>query len=455
MGRCVRPLMLVPTLLAVLAGACASGGESNASPPRLVSVEARRDVHQGIARQSTTIDVRFDRSFTLVSTRLPLASYFELEVKDARKATPERVLVKTAVVSKDSSRAVSLTVDRLVPNGSLLRVAQKAFSKGATGDLEIAVESDLSELQAILATTPLQFTNPALFDEPAVAPVTDADRDPVAMRKALEKHFADRRSNEDFKKAALALYDQIPVETVPSPKARAALAALTGTFAQEAIRSLLGSDNCTGKPAAAIVFQPPPQFPDLLARATLSRDGRRVVSLNPKLEGERIEALMTILAHEAIHCDDKASRAEEVAAIAFDTFLYIELISAFRELPASGTLLVRELNINALAMINSGARHPESVGILRSAGFSSAVPGSTSRVLSFGDLAVAPYAGLPDAESPEEPVARAYVAALAARSNSPVRGAFDIRFLDDLLGRSMDIRVLSAAFDALGLEPEG
>lgn len=454
MGRSVRPLALVLAVLAMLAGACSSGGESSASPPRLVSAEARRDVVQGIARQSTTIDVRFDRRFALVSTHLPLASYFELEVKDARKDTPERVLVRTAVATKDSSRAVSITVGQLVPDGSLLRVAQKAFSKGATGDQEVAVESDLSELQVILATTPLQFTNPALFSSPTIAVVTDADRDASEMRKALERHFGERRSSEDFKKAALGLYDQIPIETVPSPKARAALAALTGTFAQEAIRSLLGSDNCTGKPAAAIVFQSPPQFPDLLARVTLSRDGRRVISLNPKLEGERLEALMTILAHEAIHCDEKSGRTEEVAAIAFDTFLYLELISAFRELPASGTLLVRELNINALAMINSGARHPESVGILRSTGFASAVPGSTSVVASFGDLAVAPYIGLPDADSPEEAVARAYVTALAARSNFTIKGAFDIRYLDELLGRSMDIRVLSSAFDALGVEPE-
>jgi hypothetical protein len=447
--------MLILAMLVILAGACSGGGESNASPPRLVSAQARRDVVQGIARQSTTIDVRFDRSFTLVSSRLPLASYFELEVTDPRKSTPERVFVKAAVEPKDSSRAVTLTVDHLVPDGSLLKVARKAFAKGASGDLELPIESDLSELEVILATTPLRFANPALFAEPTIAPVTDSDRDAPAMRKVLEQHFDTRRSPDEFKNAGLALYDQIPVETVPSPKARAALAALTGTFAQDAIPSLLGNNNCTGKPAASIAFQPPPQFPDLLGRATLNRDGRRVISLNPKLEGERIEAIMTILAHEAIHCDERASRNEEVAAISFDTLLYLELISAFHDLPASGTLLVRELNINALAMINSGARHPESVGILRSAGFSSAVPGSTSTVASFGDLVVAPYTGLPDADSPDEPVARAYVAALASRSNFTVKGAFDLRFLDELLGRSMDIRVLTAAFDALGVEPEG
>ena len=43
------------------------------------------------------------------------------------------------------------------------------------------------------------------------------------------------------------------------------------------------------------------------------------------------------------------------------------MLSIFPNLPWLGTVLVRELNINALAMINSGARYPESVGILRSA----------------------------------------------------------------------------------------
>ena len=440
--------------VASLFSACSGGSsEKSGSPPRLVAAEARRDVVSGAARQTTTITVRFDRSFVLASDKLPLASYFELDVADPRAQQPQRALAKTAKVEGESNRTVTLTVDRLIPEGSKLKVAKKAFTKAATGDLEIAVASDISEIESILATTAVQFTDPKFFDDPIIAPVTDGDRDAAAMRKVLEQHFDARKAPDEMKKAALAAYDLIPAVTVPSPKARAALAGLTGTFAEAALQSLFSNDNCTGKPVALIAFQPPPELPDLLARATLARDGRRIISLNPKIEGERIEPLMSILAHEAVHCDIKGSRIEEVAATSFDTFLYIEMLSFFPDLSGTRTVLVRELNINALAMINSGARYPESVGILHSAGFATAVPGTTAPYPSFGDLVVSAYSRIPDADSPEEPVAHAYVVALAGRSNVAVKSAFDIRYLDELLGRSMDIRVLTAAIQALKLSP--
>ncbi len=453
-GRLRAFAIVAVAALALALSACSSGStEKGSAPPKLVSAEARRDVVSGTARQSTTITVKFDRAFVLSSKRLPLASYFELELADPRASQPQRALVKTAKIDGDSNRSVTLTVDRLIPQDSKLKVAKKAFARDAPGDLEIAVASDMSEIGFILATNALEFTDPKVFDEAVIAPVTDADRDPAAMRKVLEQHFDARKSPEEMKKAGLAAYDQIAVATVPSPKARAALAALTGTFAEAALQSLFSNDNCTGKPAALIAFQPPPELPDLLARATLARDGRRIISLNPKIEGERIEPLMSILAHEAIHCDNKGSRIEEVASTSFDTFFYLEMLSAFPELPATGTVLVRELNINALAMINSGARYPESVGILRSAGFTTAVPGTSAPYPSFGDLVVAAYSRVPEADSPEEPVAHAYVVALAARSGLTPKSAFDIRYLDELLGRSLDIRTLTLAIQALKLAP--
>ncbi len=442
-------------LIALCGTAILACGDTKPSgpPPRLMSVEAEREVgDDGAARRSTTIKVRFDRDFVLVSERLPLASYFEVGIED-EKGSSRRVLVRTAAFDGNSRRNITLKLDDLIPDGAILKVAKRAVTRNAEGNLELKVKSDMSYLDVLLASTPLTFQASSVLGEPKQLAVTDADRDPAAMRKALEAHFDARRSPPELKNTGLAAYDNLPADVVPSPKLRAALAALMGTFAEPALASLFTTSNCTQKAAALIAFQPPPDYPDLLARATTMRDGRRVISVNPRIEGEPIEALMPLLAHEAIHCDNRGSISEEVAATAFDTFFYIEIISAFPNLPASGSILVREFNANALAMVNSGRRYPESVGILRSAGFQFALPGTTATFASFGDLVAAAYAQVGELESPEEPLARQYVVALAARTGAPLKSAFDLRYLDDLLGRSMDIRVLTAALEILQLAP--
>lgn len=101
----------------------------------------------------------------------------------------------------------------------------------------------------------------------------DADRDPEAMRAVLAEMLDRRGSDERTKKAALARYDSIPAAIIPAPKIRAALAGLTGTFAEPAIDALLTTSNCSGKPVAQVLFQPPPNAPDLIARVTFTKGG--------------------------------------------------------------------------------------------------------------------------------------------------------------------------------------
>jgi hypothetical protein len=410
-------------------------------------------VADGAARLTSTVTVRFDRTYTLASNRLPLASYFEFAVPVPGKGTPKRVLVQTAEAAANNPRLVTLTVDTLLPEGTILKVARRAFTRDEEGDIEAPVTSDLSPVQAYLAASALQFSRPEMLNPPVTAEVRDSDRDPQAMRAELQHHLEVRGASASTKEAALGRYDRIPVATVPSPKLRAVLSALTGTWAQPAIDYLLGTENCTGKPAGLIAFQAPPGGAELIARSTTRRDGSRVISLNPKVEGERIELLMPLLAHEAIHCDDKDGRVEEVAATAFDTFFYLQLLTPFPELARLGTVLGRELNIDGLAMINSGRRWPESAGILKSAGVARAIPGTTAQFASFGDVVVAAYPQIDRADSPSEPLADKYVANLAAAAGMDPGAAFDLRYLDELLGRALEPAQLAGAISALELTP--
>jgi hypothetical protein len=439
-------------LLLTLLGACGGGGQP-AELPAIKSASAERDVVDGAAKLTSTIQVQFDRTVKLAPSKVPLASQFELSVPDIRGGAAKRVLVSQAAIAESNSRLVVLHVDALVPQGTELRVARRAFQEGAEGDITAAIEADLTPETALLASVALGLTRAALLSPQEPPALSPGDRDPQAMRQALEALLEKQAPSAAARQAALARYDSISSEIVPSPKLRAALAALTGTFAEPAIDYLLTSNNCTGKPAALIAFQPPPDDPKLLARATFTRDGRRVISLNPTTEGNRIEHLMPLLVHEAIHCDNDDGRFEEVAATAMDTWFYLNLVANEPELVDAKSPLARELNVDAIAMINSGRRLPESVGILKSPGVSRAIPETTSAATSFADVVAASYAQIQQNESAEEPLAQKYVEALAQVAGMKPGGAFNLVYLDEVLGRAIEPRVLVAAINALGLVP--
>ncbi|MEP7216389.1 MAG: hypothetical protein ABI782_09050 [Anaerolineaceae bacterium] len=429
--------------------ACSS--DEPAAVPNVVSARATRDVQDGEAKLSSTVEVRFDRTVVLAPLKVPLSSIFEFEVTGLGGGAARRVLVSRAEVSDSNSRAILLKVDQVVPDGAKLKIAEKAFSAGASGETLVTVEGDLSPALALLATTALSLGRPQLLDSGVAREIKDSDRDPEAMRSALSEMLVKRGADEGTKKAALARYDSISVSTVPAPKLRAALAGLTGTFAEPAIDALLTANNCSGKPVAQVLFQPPPDAPKLIARVTFAKNGQRIISLNLFTEGERIEHLMPILAHEAIHCDNEDSRAEEVAATAFDAFLYLQLAAAIPEIVNAGTPLSRELNIDAIALINSGRRLPESVGILQSPGVARVLPDTSVQYSSFAELVAAAYPGIDQPQSASEPLAELYVGRLSVLSGMQSGQPFNIRYLDELLGRTLNPETLGKAIEAFGL----
>ncbi|MBI5947822.1 MAG: hypothetical protein HY875_06775 [Chloroflexi bacterium] len=438
--------------MAVLVGAC--GGDTPDAPlPQVHEARAERLVIDGAPGLASRVDIRFSRAFPLAETRIPLASHFEVEIPESSSpgSRTGRMLVQTATAA-DDRLSIQLQVAAVVPAGSVVHIARKAFRGGETGEITATVAGDLSPEVAILASQALVAGRAGVLDPAQVATPTADDDDPVAMRAALERHLAARGSAADTVGRALERFDAIPVSIVPAPKLRAALAALTGTFAEPALDSLFTAQNCTAKVAGAILFQPPPDEPQLLARATRDRQGRRVISVNPALRGDRIEHLMPILAHEAIHCDNEDSPAEEVAATAFDTFLYLQLVAAIPDLVATNTPLARDLNVDVIAMINSGRMVPESAGVLRSPGVTRALPGTGATAASFADLVAAAYPGL-EGQSPAEALAEAYVARVAPVAGMAPGTAFDLRYLDELIGRATSPELMVAVLVVFEMGP--
>ena len=440
-------------LLTAVLSAC-GGDSSGGAIPGIASAKSTRDVSDGAPGLTSTIVVRFDRPLEFAPRKVPLSSMFELSVPDIADETApaRRVFIEEATTAKDDTRTVTLSVKTLIPDGTELRVAKRAFQAKAEGDITTVVESDLAPLQALLASVELGLTRQETIAGNRTPIPTAADRDPAAVRELLRGHLRDRGASADGQATVIARYDAISVDLVPAPKARAALAGLMGTFAEPAIDWLLTSANCTGKPVRRIVFEQPPDNPGLFAQVTHASDGSRIVRISPALEGEPIERLIPILAHEAIHCDKEASKLEEIVATAFDTYLYILLASIRPEIVGGGTPLTKDFNVDVIAMINSGRSIPESIGVLPSPGVRQAIPGTTSPHGSFADLVAAAYEGVPD-RSPEEPLAQVYAARIASAAGAPAGPSFNLRYLDDLLGRSLDPRILTALIEALALAP--
>ncbi|MGE0599709.1 MAG: hypothetical protein AB7J35_11440 [Dehalococcoidia bacterium] len=445
-------LWIAAVAVGLAAAGCSSG--SKADPvPNIGSVEATRDVVDGKALLSSTLKVTLDREWKVVETELPFASLFELRVPLA-DGSSKRVLIDTAEKSSTNSRLVTLTVKSLVAQGSTLTIQRKAFVRDASGVISGEVDSALNPALVLLASEALAVSDPSFFDPGEVAPVSADDEDPAIQRAALEAHLKLRPGDPGtFVDKALAVYDSIPTDLVPSPKLRAALAGLSGTFADPAVASFMTANNCTNKPVARIAFEPPPDAPELLARMT-HENGARVISINPFAEGERFEYLMPILAHEAIHCDDEAGNIEEIAATAFDSFLYLQLVAIEPDLAKGHTKVARELNVDAVAMINSGQRYPESVGVLPSVGVTAVLPYTNSTAGSFAELVANAYSEVPSGGSPAESVALAYANIIATATGDEVNDPFNLTYLDALLGRAVDGGVFANALDAFGLVPQ-
>ena len=438
-------------LAVVLATSC-GGGEPPPEPVRLLEATAERVYENDLPQARSVVRVRFNRAVEPVTLRA-LQGAFRLTLAEDSPLTGhplEQMPVEDVEVV--SSRVVELTVGGLIPFGSTLHVSAASFA-GPEEEVTVTVTSEFTELGVVLAGGVFVFGDLSLVEpRPPEAPSPE-DRDPAVVRAALEQHLEERDASPGLRETALLLYEGMDPEVVPSPKVRAAVAALAGTFADAAVRSLLGRDNCTGAPAAFIGFREPPGDAELAARVTYDDEGRRIVSIRPDLEAAPFELLMPLIAHEAIHCDQLDSLEEEIVASAIDIYLYIHLLLSQPELARDSSPLARNFNIEALGMLNSGRQTPESTGILASPHGREVLPDSGVAHRSFAELIAASYAGETDPSAPAEPVAQQYLDALARAVDAPLGSAIDLNYVDSLLGRATPFETIANLLDVLELVP--
>ena len=441
----------IVALAVVLAASC-GGDDPPPVPIRPLEATAERLYEDDLPLARSSVRIRFDGEVEPVTLRA-LHTAFRLTLPE-RSPLTGHALGDMPVVGVEvvSSRVVELTVAGLVTSSSNLHLAGGAIV-GVEEAVTIAVESEFTELGVVLAGGVFAFGDLTLVEPRPEETPTAADRDPARVRTALEAHLDERGASLGVAEVAMALYEGMDADVVPAPKVRAALAALAGTFADAAVRSLLGPENCTGGRAAFIGFQEPPGNPELAARVTYDDDGLRIISIRPDLEAAPFELLMPLLAHEAIHCDRFDSLEEETVASAIDVYLYIHLLLSRPELAADDSPLARNFNIEALAMLNSGRAVPESLGILASPHGREVLPESGTSHRSFADVIAATYAEEAQPSAPLEQVAQQYLDALARAVEVPFGSALDLAYVDFLLARATTFEAISGLIELFELAP--
>ena len=143
---------------------------------------------------------------------------------------------------------------------------------------------------------------------------------------------------------------------------------LVGTVAAGSIDAILTSDNQSGKPYASVFFDPTVLDPGLAFNNPLP-DGSHEIRFNPDDQGEPIQALGPVLAHEALHQDgdeqtgDKDGQMEEMLNQTALAFSWAQQLLIDPSLADQKTPLVKLLNTDLLALLNSGDHSFPRIGL--------------------------------------------------------------------------------------------
>jgi hypothetical protein len=81
------------------------------------------------------------------------------------------------------------------------------------------------------------------------------------------------------------------------------------------------------------------------------------------------------------------------------------------------------------------------------------LPSSTLPYTSFAEFIAGSYLDITENQSPSEPLAQLYVGAIARASGQQPGAAFELPYLDELLGKALEPGVLAAVAKALSLVP--
>ncbi len=263
---------------------------------------------------------------------------------------------------------IQLTTDRLMRKGGRIYFYAGSLTHQADGSAvdEQIVRSPKGQNKErfTLASRAFRPTDINLFNQSiypsASAPSTQNGAVPDGTARAdltalLAAKIADGTITGLQRDRALAGYDSSSNRsTIPDHNMRAALFSLTGTLAESAISTYLTADNASGSPYTILEFQDTTDPGVIIAETRVLDNGRLRLRIKTDFRGENFAAISTILAHEAVHQDSTFSIQEEVIANIFQDVVYAQQLDADPNIATEGSGLVKILNTQQLALLNSG-----------------------------------------------------------------------------------------------------
>jgi hypothetical protein len=210
------------------------------------------------------------------------------------------------------------------------------------------------------------------------------------VRQELEARLRIRPGITDDQVAqVLAQFDgDALVKKAPDHRVRAGLLLLSGTSAEFAIKYILADDNRRRAPFAPVEVHPIGQYGVFAGVLYEPVDRTLHMVIDTDIAAESLETIALVFAHETLHSSlGGGSASEEALAMAANTRVYQEFLLWDPELAQTPTAIMRQQNLLALALRNSGRFGYPRAGILPRPDVDDALRGAgDERVGSFKDL---------------------------------------------------------------------
>jgi hypothetical protein len=365
-----------------------------------------------------------------------------------------KIPITFAGVDEQNPNTLILITGQLTPKNSILRIGGGALA-GLNGDFVVKQKATLWQGEPsedfTLANRPFKpekinlFLNLAFFDASANfdnhSPALTEEEAIMALEKFLDARIAVGQLDESMKAAAVALFNSDNVKNIiPNPSLRAALALLKGSVAEGAINAILIGNNQSGKPYSEVIFDQ--QVTSGNAKISIASDGEIAIRINEILQNEPLPALSALLAELTLYQDSSFGQQEDIIAMAIRTFVWSQYLLALPQIANRNSLLVRILNTDLLAMLNSGHYAFPAIGLMDAprpvkgivAPSSQVFVGGSPGITSFEDYQrkYAQFLFYPDIDSPGNPYLDSALSAIARKKmeNSGFNRA-TIRLLDE------------------------
>lgn len=312
-----------------------------------------------------------------------------------KNANPNQIILSATVLDPATNRnkkvfipVLSVSIDQAhnslivntgqqVPRGATLTIAKgtvaNCYGQILNAQSTTIRNSTLSPNDFIMVNRGFKPTNVNLFTNDAFAnasvatnavgnTLTEAQASQQLSSFLIKKISLGQISRQQYTETMKLFNAASTKQIIPEPALRAALLSLQGTASASAINAVLTSNNQSGKPFAKIYFDASLNS-SLPAEANSLSDGSRIIKVNANLKAEAFQALGAELAHEVMHQDNVNGQNEEILAESAKTFAWAQMLLVDPKLAQINTILVRSLNTDLLAVLNSGNRSFSKVGV--------------------------------------------------------------------------------------------